>query len=182
MIKQTIHTQGASVTKGDATIDWQAVRSEVSSKVGFINKAKCHPVSSDEAEDVVQEACVKIFLHLDEFDPSKAKFSTWIGKITANCYYDALRKKANEFVSCSEMSDLQVGVADDISHKEVEEMFSLALEPLCETYRDTIRCLADGESGEYLLDRLHCSEKSLRSTICRARKAARNSFKNLDIL
>lgn len=47
-----------------------------------------------DAEDVLQETFVRAFRGLDGFDPSYAGgFSSWIGRIGANCSFDVLRRR-----------------------------------------------------------------------------------------
>lgn len=49
-----------------------------------------------DAEDVLQETFVRAFRGLDGFDPAFAGgFSSWIGRIGANCSLDVLRRKKN---------------------------------------------------------------------------------------
>src|SRR5688500_13600206 len=50
------------------------------------------------AEDLAQETFVKVFNHLDSFNP-KYKFSSWIFKIANNVAIDSLRKKGLRTVS-----------------------------------------------------------------------------------
>jgi RNA polymerase sigma-70 factor, ECF subfamily len=45
-----------------------------------------------DAEDVVQEAFLKAFRRLDQYD-ERARFSSWMHRITANCAYDVLRAR-----------------------------------------------------------------------------------------
>lgn len=51
--------------------------------------------SDAEAEDVVQDAWLAAFTHLDSFRGA-ARFSTWITRITLNCAAMRLRKKAQQ--------------------------------------------------------------------------------------
>lgn len=46
-----------------------------------------------DAEDVVQEAFLKAFRRLDQFEV-RAHFGSWLYRIAANCAYDALRSRA----------------------------------------------------------------------------------------
>jgi RNA polymerase sigma-70 factor (ECF subfamily) len=46
-----------------------------------------------DAEDVVQEAFLKAHRQLKHFE-SRSRFGTWVHRITANCAYDLLRKRA----------------------------------------------------------------------------------------
>src|SRR5215216_3126595 len=48
--------------------------------------------NSTEAEDVTQDAYVRSYLHLDQFD-GRAKFSTWLTKIAVHEALDRLRKR-----------------------------------------------------------------------------------------
>jgi RNA polymerase sigma-70 factor (ECF subfamily) len=47
----------------------------------------------DDAEDVVQESFIRIWNHLEEFDP-RMKFTTWMYKIVVNLCYD--KAKSNK--------------------------------------------------------------------------------------
>lgn len=45
-----------------------------------------------DAEDVVQEAFLRAFRRLDQYD-ERARFSSWLYRIAANCAYDLLRAR-----------------------------------------------------------------------------------------
>jgi RNA polymerase sigma-70 factor (ECF subfamily) len=45
-----------------------------------------------DAEDVVQETLLRAFRRLDQWD-ERARFSTWLYRIAANCAYDVLRAR-----------------------------------------------------------------------------------------
>ena len=47
----------------------------------------------DLAEDVVQEAFVRVWKNADRFDGSRAQFSTWFGRMVRNLCIDQLRRK-----------------------------------------------------------------------------------------
>jgi RNA polymerase sigma-70 factor, ECF subfamily len=48
--------------------------------------------SKEDAEDILQEAFLKIYKNLNSFDDS-LQFSTWAYQITRNCVIDSIRKK-----------------------------------------------------------------------------------------
>lgn len=52
----------------------------------------------EQAEDLAQETFIKVFNHLERYDP-KYKFSSWIFKIASNVAIDAHRKKGLNTVS-----------------------------------------------------------------------------------
>ena len=47
----------------------------------------------DAAEDVVQEAFLRVWRHAGRFDPNKAGFPTWLGRIVRNLCVAQLRRK-----------------------------------------------------------------------------------------
>lgn len=47
----------------------------------------------DAAEDIVQEAFLRVWRHAGRFDPAKAGFATWLGRIVRNLCVDQLRRK-----------------------------------------------------------------------------------------
>lgn len=47
---------------------------------------------SDTAEDLVQDALIKVWRSAQKFDPGKASFSTWVYRLTRNCWIDFKRK------------------------------------------------------------------------------------------
>jgi RNA polymerase sigma-70 factor (ECF subfamily) len=44
-------------------------------------------------DDVIQDALVKAFMKLENYDPSKAKFSTWLCSVAKNSCVDEIRKR-----------------------------------------------------------------------------------------
>jgi RNA polymerase sigma-70 factor (ECF subfamily) len=46
-----------------------------------------------EVEDLAQEVFLKVFRALDKFDPSRAKFTTWVYTFVRNHCFDVLKKK-----------------------------------------------------------------------------------------
>jgi RNA polymerase sigma-70 factor, ECF subfamily len=61
--------------------------------------------NEQDAEDVVQEAFLRAFRRLDQYD-ARARFSSWLFRITANCAYDTLRaRKRRDEEPWPEMND-----------------------------------------------------------------------------
>jgi RNA polymerase sigma-70 factor (ECF subfamily) len=49
----------------------------------------------EEARDVMQEAFIRVWKHMNRFDP-RTRFTTWFYRIVTNLAYDRLRAKARE--------------------------------------------------------------------------------------
>lgn len=61
--------------------------------VGLIIHCENLVKDRDDAEDIAQDAFVKAYLRLVQFNPDKARFSTWIYKIATNLCIDFLRQR-----------------------------------------------------------------------------------------
>lgn len=57
------------------------------------NYVRSRMAGDDAAEDVVAEAYLNAARHFDTFDPSRAKFSTWVIKIASNAMVSYWRKE-----------------------------------------------------------------------------------------
>ena len=78
-------------------------------------------ISYAEAEDIVQEVCVKVFRRIIKFEysPAKGRFRGWLKTVTRNTVVDYLRRKQsrrNKTVEFREMKQLEL--MDD---KDVDE-------------------------------------------------------------
>lgn len=72
------------------------------------------------AEDLVQETMVRAIEKFELFDPSKAKFSTWLITIAQNIYLDGIRRKKreqkhfDEEIQLEDLCDLQEEHDEDL--------------------------------------------------------------------
>lgn len=60
--------------------------------------------NSGEAEDVVQDTFLRVYMNLDRYDENQ-KFSTWIYRIATNLCIDRLRKRKPNYSLDAEMPD-----------------------------------------------------------------------------
>lgn len=103
-------------------------------------------------EMVCEDICIEVFLKVNEFlqdfDSSKANFSTWIHKITYNKIVDYCRgegKKAQQRVSTSDLVNSEgqeaftfIGHLDtsaDIEHRELQSKITKAMSKLKPQYK-----------------------------------------------
>lgn len=79
---------------------------------------------SDIAEDIVQEALIKAYLHIRRYDPERS-FSTWVYKIATNCALDHLRKKKDR-----SLDDLEEVPAEEINTLIEQEDAAVRIEQI----------------------------------------------------
>lgn len=153
-----------------------------------------HITNSDEdAEDVLQEAFLKAYEHLDNFQ-GNSKFYTWIVRIAVNEALMKLRKrKSDKTVSLDEPSSdgvdepvmREIAVWDGnpeqrYSQEELREILDSAIQNLKPTFR-TVFLLRDVDelSTEETADALGLSIPAVKSRLLRARLELRERLTRL---
>lgn len=145
--------------------------------------------NNEDAEDVLQEAFLKAYSHLDTFQRN-AKFYTWIVRIAVNEALMKLRKrKTDRTVPLDEPVDTgeetvnrEIAVWDDnpeqrYSQEEMQQILNQAVENLKPDFR-AVFALRDIEelSTEETAEALSISIPAVKSRLLRARLALRESL------
>lgn len=110
-------------------------------------------VGDDEAADVAQDAFLRAYLHLDQFDPSYS-FMNWILKIAQNRAFSHLRRKgvARDRLSLDAEGTEEPAVAADpltaAETKDTTELLERAMMRVPEKYRILLHLRhAEGRQG-----------------------------------
>ncbi len=133
-------------------------------------------ISGPGAEDVLQEAFIKIFKHLDSFDVEKGSLEAWMKKIVVNTALNILRKK-NVLKQHSEIDHHDVPISPEIYKSiDAEEIVRL-IASLPTSYRTVFNLYAvEGYSHKEIGEMLGCAESSSRSNLARARQLLKKSI------
>ncbi|MHB1313535.1 MAG: sigma-70 family RNA polymerase sigma factor [Gemmatimonadaceae bacterium] len=139
----------------------------------------------ERAEDLVQEAFVRVHRHLARFDRSK-KFSTWIYTIASNLAKNELRNRSrNPLVYFQTMTsgwededrplefeDTNARPDDEFDRKHLRELVDAAVKRLPTHHREVfvLREL-EGRSYEEIAEITHCNLGTVKSRLNRARSA-----------
>lgn len=148
-------------------------------------------VGSDEAEDVIQDAYVRAFAHLDQF-AGRARFSTWLTRIAV---HEALARarRSGRFVEMTDETPIvetrRRNPEERVGDRELARVLESALSALAPVYRSVfmlreVEGLSTNETAECLdipaetvKTRLHRARGRLRSSLeARLGDAARVSF------
>jgi RNA polymerase sigma-70 factor (ECF subfamily) len=142
---------------------------------------------ADEAEDVVQDAYVRAYSHLDQF-AGHAKFSTWLTKIAV---YEALARlrrlkklsSLGDEERAEELMMIHNGEAEnpqkDFFRRRMIDLLEHALEAIPEKYRVVIVLRhSEGLSTEETAASLGISEEAVKTRLHRARTLLRKQLES----
>ncbi len=139
----------------------------------------------DRAEDLVQEAFMRVYRHLHRFDPTK-KFSTWIYTIASNLAKNELRNRSRSPLVFYEsrhpvgevdhrplqFEDATSRPDDMFAHRHLRELVESAVARLSPHHREVfvLREL-EGRSYEEIARSIGCNLGTVKSRLNRARSA-----------
>ncbi len=138
-----------------------------------------HPAT---AQDVLQEAFIRIFKAFKNYDSDKGSLSAWMRKITVNEALKSLNKKKVKYSTLSVDFNEKYGVAPEILRKMDAEDLLKVVQSLPEGYRQVFNLsVIEGYSHKEISQLLGIQPVSSRSNLSRAKQILRkklNSFKN----
>ena len=136
--------------------------------------------SAIEAEDIVQDAFVKLWSKPQAFDVGKGvKFTTWFYRVVTNVAIDAARKKKPQ--TGSEIIDLMADQADAADEmlvmSEQQAALESAIQDLPERQKIALNlCFYEGLSNKEAAEILGVGVKAVESLLMRAKKALKEKF------
>lgn len=145
----------------------------------------------NEAEDITQEALIKVFRNLKNFNMN-SKFSTWLYRIVVNTCKDELRKKKREEnVSHLDNSDEYINEVEDTKYEplrsleenELSEGLKNAVDELKLKYKEVIiLCDVNGLSYNEISNILDIPVGTVRSRISRGRLNLRKIINEMELI
>jgi len=135
------------------------------------------PISAD-AEDVLQDAFIKIFGAIRQFDSNKGKLETWMRTIVINTALKRLNKKCFTHERTVEQFDeiqLHPTVYD---HLQAEDVMAL-INTLPDGYRQVFNlAVVEGYPHKEIAKLLDIAEATSRSNLSKAKKLLRTKLSN----
>jgi RNA polymerase sigma-70 factor (ECF subfamily) len=133
----------------------------------------------EEAEDIAQEAFIRIYNSLARYNP-EYKFSTWSLKITTNLCLDGLRKRKGEMVPIEEVYDLRDGgdtPEEEYLKKEKQKIVQDAINRLPDKYRQFLVLFHDRNlSYQEIMDITGESLTIVKNRLYRARQMLKDEL------
>jgi RNA polymerase sigma-70 factor, ECF subfamily len=127
------------------------------------------------AEDIAQEAMVRIWRRAEEFDARRARFTTWLYRIVVNLCID-LRRKPRPVALPEDFDpvDPSAGAAEDLEVDERRAALVRAIDELPSGQRAALMLVYDeGLSGAEAAQVLGVSTKAVERLLARARARLR---------
>lgn len=127
--------------------------------------------NKSDAEDILQESYIKIFKDLKQYNPQKAKYSTWSNKVVINTCLMKIRKK-NIFKDFKDIIEegAEMGIESNaINQLSLQELTKIILE-LPKGYRTVFNMFViDGFSHKEIAEKLNISESTSKSQLMKAK-------------
>ncbi len=134
-----------------------------------------------EAEDAVQDAFIQLWNHAAQWEPGRAKFSTWLYRVTFNKCFDRLRRRPNARLDeAAEVADPAPGPEVALQTAAVSVQVEAAIASLPERQRAAIQlCHLQGCGNIEAAEILGVSVEALESLLARGRRALRGRLAHL---
>ena len=128
-----------------------------------------------EAEDLAQKAFIKAYEQLPSFDPTRARFSTWLYRIATNMAIDHLRRQKRQ-VSVEDIEALVPDYPDDTKQAALAIDIRAAVAGLTPSeHRQAIEAFYwQGKSCQAIADDMHVSVNTVKSWLHRAKQQLRS--------
>lgn len=134
-----------------------------------------------DADEVAQEAFLRIWSHARQWQPDRVKFTTWLYRIARNHAIDRHRKRRESTgEDLNEIVDDAPDTAQTIDAERRQRMLRAAIERLPERQRTALTlCHFDGLSNSDAADVLEVTVEALESLLSRARKSLKAALRPL---
>ena len=129
-----------------------------------------YSLNDDDAADVLNDGFLKVFTHIDKYDPTKP-FKSWIGRIITNTAIDHYRMNL-KFSDHDDVTEHEnIGNAAVIYDQLAYQDLLALVQSLSPAYRTVFNLFAiDGYSHEEISDLLKISVGTSKSNLFKARQ------------
>jgi RNA polymerase sigma-70 factor (ECF subfamily) len=137
-----------------------------------LNIAYSFTLNTTDAQDIAQEAFLKVYHNLKGFR-GESKFSSWLYRIVANCAYDFLRKNKRNVISLDELpAYAEISAPENREDPLLKNLFKWALLKIPLEYRSVLVLRElEGLSYQDISRALKINIGTVESRLSRARSA-----------
>lgn len=134
-----------------------------------------------EAEDAVQDAFLRLWMHAARWEPGKAKFETWLYRVTLNQCYDRLRRRVPAHLDeAAHIADGAPSAESNLASAALAAQVERAVQALPERQRAAIVLCHYQECGNIeAAEILGITVEALESLLARGRRTLRKQLAEL---
>ncbi len=168
----------ARVGRGDRSAAQLLMTRHLPKMLALARRMLSDPV---EAEDAVQDAFMRLWTHAARWQPGRAKFETWLYRVTLNKCYDRLRRRPTAVLNeALDVADPAPGPAANLENTAISLQIEAALRALPERQRAAIQLCHYQECGNIeAAEILGISVEALESLLARGRRTLRAGLMHL---
>jgi len=167
----------ARVARGDERAFQQLSRRHLPAMLGLARRILGNAA---EAEDVAQEAFMRVWTHAPRWQPL-AQFRTWLTRIVTNLCLDRKRRAPwVELEAAGDIVDPALGASDKVEGDERERMLTAAIEKLPLRQRSAIvLTYGEGMSNAQVAEILDTSVSAVETLLVRGKQNLRRALGGL---
>jgi RNA polymerase sigma-70 factor (ECF subfamily) len=142
--------------------------------------------NTNDAEDIVQEAFLRVWCHAAQWKPGQAKLSTWLHRIIHNLCIDLRRRSQRRETVDIDTEEIQEAISTGVTpeaclqEEQLSQEVEQALQILPERQRSAILlCYYQGLSNLQAAEVLNISVAALESLMARGRRTLRQKLQNI---
>ena len=168
----------ARVGRGDRAAAQTLMNRHLPKMLALARRMLSDPV---EAEDAVQDAFMRLWTHAARWQPGRAKFETWLYRVTVNKCYDRLRRRPTaRLEAAAEIADPAPGPDATLQNAALSLQIDAALKALPDRQRAAIQlCHYQGCGNIEAAEILGISVEALESLLARGRRTLRGRLGHL---
>lgn len=179
---QAVHDPDEDLVQRAGRGDPAAAQALVARKLPRV-LALAHRMLGDlaEAEDVAQEAMLRVWRHASSWTPGRARFDTWLHRVALNLCYDRLRRR-REHAMAEPPEQTDPGFAPDrgLHAQAVGRRVDAALQGLPQRQREAVVLCHYQELGNIeAAAAMGVSVEALESLLSRGRRALRAALADM---
>ncbi len=161
----------AKVARGDEAAFRQLSRRHVLAMVGLARRVLGNAA---DAEDVVQEAMLRVWTHAPRWEPLAA-FKTWLTRIVVNLCLDRKRRKPwVDLDAAGEIADPAPGASEAAEQNEREQALTAAIGDLPDRQRTAVvLTYREGMTNVQVAEALDTSVSAVETLLIRGKKTLR---------
>lgn len=164
----------ASIAEGDARAYERLVNAQLNRVVAVARRVLG---SDSDAEDVAQEALLRLWRQADKWEPGRARIATWLYRVTVNLSIDRLRRRGETVDADPPEQTVEADQQRHMEEKELRRHMDAALQSLPERQRLALVLFHyEGLPMAEAASIMEVSVEALESLLARARRALKQQL------